>query len=461
MVPTASRSKLRIDISSGVSLPDDVAALMPGARADLARLVEIPSVADPRVYPREECLKAADLVKDLFAGAGIQNLQLLDTPGGYPAVVGHTPGPEGTPTVLLYAHYDVQPPLGEDAWETPPFELHDRDGRWYGRGAADDKGGLITHLLALRALGGGSFPVGVKLIVEGAEEQGSAGLDEVVAEHRDLLAADVIALADGGNFAVGEPTLTTSLRGMASVTVTVRSLRSAVHSGMFGGSAPDALVALIRMLATLHDDTGTTRIQGLPNDLAWEGEGYPVDRYRADATMLDGVDVIGDGAVADMLWSRYSATVLGIDCPAVVGATPSLQPEARALVSLRVPPGRDEHEATEALSEHLRAAAPWHVEVAIEPAASGAPFLMRTDGPAFATMMGALGEAYGVAARTAGVGGSIPLCNLLQQLMPAAEILLYGVEEPRCLIHAPNESVDPSELERMALAEALFLRGLG
>jgi cysteinylglycine-S-conjugate dipeptidase len=161
-----------------------------------------------------------------------------------------------------------------------------------------------------------------------------------------------------------------------------------------------------------------------------------------------------------MLWSRYSVNVLGIDCPPVVGATAAVQPEARAAVSLRVPPGEGEAVALEALTAHLEAVAPWHVQVTIEPGQGAAPFRARSDGPAFAAMERALGEAYGTPARTAGQGGSIPLCTLLQNAMPAAEILMYGVEEPRCLIHAPNESVDPSEIERMALAEALFLREL-
>ena len=445
-----------------MSLADDVKGLMPRAQEDLARLVAIPSVADERQYPREECLKAAQLTADLFDDAGLDGIRELESPDGYPAVFGSAPGPAGTPTVLLYCHYDVQPPLGEDAWKTPPFALTPRDdGRWYGRGAADDKGGLVTHLAALRALGGGSFPVNLKLIAEGAEEQGSAGLDAVVAEHRDLLLADVIAVADGGNFATGEPTLTTTLRGIANVVVTVRSLRSAMHSGMFGGAAPDALMALVRMLATLHDDAGTTRVRGLANDMTWDGEAYPADQYRADATLLDGVDVIGDGAVADMLWSRYAVNVLGIDCPPVVGATAAVQPEARAAVSLRVPPGEDEEAALRALIAHLEAVAPWHVQVDITPGQGAAPFRARSDGPAFGTMLHALSEAYGKPARTAGQGGSIPLCTLLQNAMPEAEILMYGVEEPRCLIHAPNESVDPSEIEHMALAEALFLRELG
>jgi acetylornithine deacetylase/succinyl-diaminopimelate desuccinylase-like protein len=441
-----------------MSLRDDIRAGMPRVREELAQLVAIPSVADPRQFPRERCLEAAGLVADLFADAGLGELRELESPDGYPAVYGEAPGPEGSPTVLLYCHYDVQPPLDEAAWASPPFELTERDGRWYGRGAADDKGGIVMHLAALRALG--ELPVGVKLIVEGSEEQGSAGIETVVAEHRDLLAADAVLVGDGGNFAAGVPTLTTTLRGLANVIVRVRTLESAMHSGMFGGAAPDALVALVRMLATLHDDAGTTRIRGLANDARWEGVEYPPDEFRRDATVLDGVDLVGDGAVADMLWSRYSVTVLGIDAPPLVGATASLQPQASAAVSLRVPPEEDEHAALEALSAHLQAVAPWNVRVEIEAGTTAAPFRARTDGPAFEAMTRALSEAYGREATVAGVGGSIPLCTILQDAMPEAEILLFGVEEPRCLIHAPNESVDPSEIEHMALAEALCLRKL-
>jgi cysteinylglycine-S-conjugate dipeptidase len=440
-----------------MSLADAVRSLMPATKDDLARMLAIPSVADPRQFPRERCLEMADLVAELFSAAGVGDVRLVDTADGYPAVFGHTPGPAGAPTVLLYAHYDVQPALDEAAWDVPPFGLTEREGRWYGRGAADDKGGLAMHLTALRALNG-DFPVGVKLIVEGAEEQGSLGLEAFVAENTDLLRADAVLLGDGGNAEVGVPTLTTTLRGLASLTVRVRTLRSPTHSGMYGGAAPDALVALIAMLATLHDERGNTTVAGLANDGWWDGVDYPVDRFRADATVLDGVDLVGDGSVADRVWSRYAANVLGIDCPPVVGATNSVQPEARAAVSLRVPPGQDAAAAQRALDAHLRAAAPWNVELEIERGTTSAAFRADTGGPAYRVMARALEAAYGRTATTAGQGGSIPLCNMLQSVLPAAEILLYGVEEPRSLIHAPNESVDPSEIERMALAEALFLR---
>ncbi len=439
-------------------LRERVSSLMPRAHDDLAALVACRSVADPRQFPASECQKAAQLVIDRFAEIGLKDTRLQETPDGHPAVFGHIPAPDGAPTVLLYCHYDVQPPLDPTgtAWKTPVFELTERDGRWYGRGAADCKGNIVLHLTALRALKG-ELPVGVKLIAEGSEEQGTGGLEQFVPPHADLLRADTIIVADTGNFAVGVPTLTTSLRGFADVVVSVETLGTAMHSGMFGGPAPDALLALIAMLATLRDARGNTTIKGLQADARWHGVDYPADQFRTDAHVLDGVELLGDGRVEDMLWARPAVTVLGIDCPPVVGSAPAVPAQARALVSLRVPPGMDADHAKDAFIAHLQAVAPWHAKVQITPEADGQPFVARTDGPAYAAMTRALEEAYGHPTTTEGQGGSIPLCNVLQDTFPDAEIMLLGVEEPRCLIHAPNESVDPAEIEHMALAEALFL----
>ncbi len=437
-----------------------VRALMPRAREDLEALVAIPSVADPRLYPPERCIEAAEYVRDAIADAGLNDARLIDMPDGHPAVFGERRGPDGAPTVLLYCHYDVQPPLDDAAWDSPPFELTERDGRWYGRGSADCKGNIVLHLTALRALGD-ELPVGVKLIAEGAEEQGTGGIEQFVPRSADLLEADAIIVADAGNVALGVPTLTTTLRGVVSVTVTVRTLAGEIHSGMYGGAAPDALLAMIRMLATLTDERGDVTIAGVPANQAWQGAGYPEDRFRTDAGILPGVEVIGSGAVADMLWARPSVTVLGIDCPPIVGSLPSLQPCASARVSLRIPPGSDPAATLDHLAAHLRAVAPWGAEVEIDPDIPGAPFQAAVDGPAYAVMREAMHGAYGIEPASAGQGGSIPLCNVLAETLPRAEIMLLGVEEPGCLIHAPNESLDPSELESMALAEALFLVSYG
>ncbi|MGW7246828.1 dipeptidase [Streptomyces decoyicus] len=440
-----------------------VAALQPRARTELAELVAFKSVADPAQFPKSECEAAAHWIVEALRADGFQDVALLDTPDGTQSVYGFLPGPADAPTVLLYAHYDVQPPLDETAWVSPPFELTERDGRWYGRGAADCKGGLIMHLTALRALKEhGGIPVNVKVIVEGSEEQGTGGLERYAEAHPELLAADAIVIGDTGNFRVGLPTVTATLRGMTLVRVQVDTLEGNLHSGQFGGAAPDALAALIRILDSLRAEDGSTTVNGLAADASWEGLQYPEEDFRKDAKVLDGVGLVGNGSVADRIWARPAVTVLGIDCPPVVGATPSVQAGARALVSLRVPPGTDAAEATKLLAAHLESAAPWGARVAVEQVGQGQPFRADTTSPAYASMAAALREAYdGEEMQTSGMGGSIPLCNTLAELYPDAEILLIGLSEPEAQIHAVNESVSPEELERLSLAEAIFLRSYG
>ena len=437
-----------------------VGELMGRARNDLAELVAFKSVADPKQYPPEECDAAAAWVVDAFAEVGFEDVRTSVTPDGSKAVHGHVPAPDGAPTVLLYSHYDVQPPLGEELWTVPIWELTERDGRWYGRGSADCKGNIAMHLTALRALKQvtGGFPCGIKLICEGSEEQGTGGLEAFVPENADLLRADAILVVDTGNFAVGVPTLTSTLRGMTTVDVSVHALASAMHSGMFGGPAPDPLVGLIQMLGSLHDEEGNTTIDGLDATQTWTGAQYPAEQFRKDANVLDGVALMGDGNVADLLWARPSATVIGIDVPHVIGSSNAVQASAAARVSLRLPPGTTGQDAQDALVAHLQARVPWGLKCEIERVALGDPFVGSMDGPAFEALKTAMEEAFGKPMTTEGQGGSIPLCNVLAETYPGAEIFLMGVEEPKCLIHAPNESVDPSEIEHLALAEALFLQ---
>ncbi len=439
------------------ALRDNVRGLMPQARSDLAQMVSFRSVHDAAQFPPEECTKMVDWLLEAFSDVGLQEVRGYETPDGSTAVCGHAPGPPGAPTVLLYFHHDVQPPLDDAAWTTPVWELTERNGRWFGRGAADCKGNIAMHLTALRALGP-DLPVHIKIVGEGSEEQGTGGLEAFVPGHTDLLRADAILVCDAGNFAVGVPSLTTSLRGLANVVVTVEALASPMHSGMFGGAAPDALAALLHMLATLRDAHGNTTVQGLDRSQVWPGADYPPEQFRTDANVLHGVDLLGDSRVADMVWARPAVTVLGIDCPPVVGSSAAIQPRARARINLRVPPGMDALAAQTTLIEHLQAVAPWHVRVSCEREADGEPFTGSLSGPAFDAMSGAMRDVYGRDVTMQGQGGSIPLCNVFQQTFPEAEIMLIGVEEPLCLIHAPNESVDPSEIENMALVEATFLQ---
>ncbi|MFF5937990.1 dipeptidase [Streptomyces sp. NPDC012508] len=440
-------------------IAETVAGLMPRAKAELTELVAFESVADEAVAPRSECEGAANWVADALRAEGFEDVALLDTPDGSQSVYGILPGPAGAPTVLLYAHYDVQPKLDESAWTTPPFVLTERDGRWYGRGAADCKGGFIMHLLALRALkANGGVPVTVKMIVEGSEEQGTGGLERYAEAHPELLTSDAVVIGDTGNFRLGLPTVTATLRGMTMIRVQIDTLEGNLHSGMFGGAAPDALAALIRVLDTLRAEDGSTVIDGLPADAVWEGLQYPEEDFRADAKVLTGVGLPGNGTVADRIWARPAVTVIGIDCHPVAGATPSIPSSARAQISLRVPPGQDASEATKLLYAHIEKRVPWNARVSFEQVGQGQAFRADVTSPAYVSMAEAMAVAYpGQEMQTSGMGGSIPLCNTLASLYPEAEILLIGLSEPEAQIHAVNESVSPEELERLAVAEAHFL----
>ena len=449
-----------------------IAAQIPQVKTDLAALVALPSVhgAEP-----DACAEAAAMVVDLLVGLSIpgigrEQIQQIETSDGSTTIVAHRDASGDSPTVLLYSHYDVQPAGDPQAWTASPWELTEREGRWYGRGAADCKGNFVVHLASLRALAelasDGSDPLdglGLTLVVEGSEETGGGGLDDLVASRPELFAADAICIVDSGNAAAGVPTLSTSLRGTANVTVTVDTMAAGVHSGQFGGAAPDALAALISMLSSLRDPaTGATTIDGVDFSGSWTGMPYDQDTFRADAGILDGVEVSSAAPVADLVWARPTATVLGIDCPPVEGAIGAVQPTARALINLRIPPGMDPAAAQDALVAHLEARAAWNAHVTCVKGAIAHPF-MTSDGTSAGTVEALLGDALAAAygadeVAEIGSGGSIPLTTVLQEAHPSAQIALYGVEDPAAAIHSPDESVDPSEIERIALAQAAFLR---
>jgi cysteinylglycine-S-conjugate dipeptidase len=438
-------------------LPQTINDLMPRLRAELEKLVRLPSVAFPD-FPTAPVEQTGAVVAQLLTDAGLQNVRMVDVPRAPQAVFGERPAQPGAPTVLLYAHYDVQPAGPEDAWASKPFEPTERDGRLYGRGAADDKSGVVMHAGALIALGE-DCPVGVKVLIEGQEECGDGGIEEFVKANAELLKADVIVISDVGNYAIGVPTLTTSLRGMAACDVQIETLEGAVHSGMFGGPAPDSLLALCRMIATLHDAAGNVAVAGLET-MEYDGAPYDEAAFRTDAGVLDGVGLVGSGTIADRLYGKPSINVIGIDAPAVEGAANALIPKARARISVRLAPGQEPAEALAAVKKHLEAAAPWHVRATVTPGTVGEGFLARTDGPAYAAAAKAMAAAYGKDVVHYGEGGSIPLVAAFLSAQPAAEMILWGAEEPQCKIHAPNESVDLGELERCVLAEALFIAGM-
>ena len=434
-----------------------VREILPDVRRDLENLVRIQSVwADPA--RRDEVHRSADTVAALLRDAGFAEVQIVSE-GGAPAVIAHHPAPPGAPTVLLYAHHDVQPEGDARQWDSPPFEPTERDGRLYGRGTADDKAGIATHLAAFRAHDGRP-PVGVTVFVEGEEESGSPSLGRLLAVYRDRLAADVIVIADSDNFSVDVPALTVSLRGLVDCVVEVCTLEHGLHSGIWGGVVPDALTALIRLLATLHDEQGNVAVVGLH-----EAHAAAVDRdaqwVRHESGLLDGVSEIGSGTVAQRLWAKSAITVIGIDTTPIAKASNTLIPSAKAKVSMRVAPGGDAAAHLEALRHHLEEHAPWGARVSVTEGDVGQPYVIDATGPVYAAARSAFRQAWGVDVVDMGMGGSIPFIALFAEAFPDATILVTGVEDPGTQAHSINESLHLGVLERAAVTEALLLGMLG
>jgi acetylornithine deacetylase/succinyl-diaminopimelate desuccinylase-like protein len=432
--------------------------VLPGCRRDLEDLVRIESVsADPE--RAGEVQRSAEAVRDLFAAEGFE-VEILSVDGGAPAVVGHKAGPEGAPTVLLYAHHDVQPEGDHDTWDSPPFEPTERGDRLYARGAADDKAGIATHLGALRMLGD-DLPVSVTVFVEGEEEVGSETLPEFLKAYHERLAADVIVIADSGNWDIGVPALTTSLRGLVRADVEVRTLTHAVHSGMWGGLVPDALITLSRLIASLHDDAGNVAVAGLVGGPAADVD-YPEERLRAESGVAPGVEWIGEGSAVERLWTRPSLSITGLDAPKVDGASNTLVPTARAKISMRVAPGDTCDNALARLREHLEQHVPWGARLTVTPVDTGEPTAIDATGPAYDVARAAFAEAWGgVAPVDMGVGGSIPFIAEFLDAYPDASVLVTGVEDPDTRAHGANEGLHLAEWERVVLAHALLLQRLG
>lgn len=429
--------------------------VLPSVRADLEHLIGIPSVSSDSAHD-EDVKASAAFVAERLAELGAE-IEIV-TDARHPAVIGKFPAPEGKPTVTLYAHHDVQPVGDPTRWTTAPFLAEEREGRLFGRGAADDKGGFGVHLAALRAFDG-KPPVGVTVFVEGEEEIGSPSLPRIFDRHGHKLACDVFVIADSGNWAQGLPSFTTSLRGMAGITVEVATLNHGLHSGQYGGVVPDALMALTRMLASLHDDSGSVAVAGLgcteAPDLA-----YPEERLRAETGLLDGVEFIGSGSMVSRMWTQPAITVIGIDTTTVDKASNTLIPSVRAKISIRVAPGDDPVRAQELVAEHLRAHAPFGAEVAVYADEVGAPSTMPLEGPYAEIAQKAYTEAWGVEPVQMGMGGSIPLARAFQELHPDALILATAVVDPDSRMHSTDESLHLGDFEKACKAETLFLQAL-
>ncbi len=446
------------DLTSHQDLRDAVASFFPDLVQDLAGLVAIPSVSaagfDPGEVRRsgEECAR-------LLTESGYQDVRLLEIEDAHPAVYGHIPGPEGAPTVLLYAHYDVQPVGDLQVWETAPFDPVVKGGRMYGRGTSDDKCGVIVHSGAARAFGG-SPPVGMKVFLEGEEEIGSPNLAAFLDRYGDELAADVVVIADSSNWGVGIPAITTSLRGLVGCVVEVRTARVGGHSGSFGGLFPDALITLARLLSTLHDDQGEVAVKGLVRNEAPDLE-VPVEKLAEELGAVDGLHTIGSGSAASRLWTKPAISVLAVDAPRMSEAINLLVPVARAKVSMRIAPGQDPALASQALQRHLMQNLPWGAQLTVSFGEEAEGFLQVSQHAAIDAWRQGLEVAWGVSPVEMGQGGTIPFLASFAKKFPQAPLLLAGIGDPTSAHHAPNESQDLGELEKVIVAEAVALRILG
>ncbi|MET0829109.1 MAG: dipeptidase [Microbacterium sp.] len=447
---------------------DAAASGIPAALADLGGLVRIPSIAFPG-FDTSQVQRSAEAVAALVEGLGLfesVEIRRAAIPGtdevGHPAVLATRAARNGRPTILLYAHHDVQPVGDEAVWESAPFEPTVRGGRLYGRGAADDKAGVMAHVAALRAVKealGDDFDLGVALFIEGEEEAGSRSFGQFLADHADALRADVIVVADSGNWDARTPALTVSLRGMTRFTLRVRTLEHASHSGMFGGAVPDAMMATVKLLATLWDQDGAVAVEGLLERDA-ETPAYGEEKLREEAGLPAGVSAIGRGTILSRIWNKPSITVTGIDAPSVANASNTLSPEIAVVISARVAPGQPAREAYAAIEAHLRAHAPFGAQLFFSGQDNGDSFLVDTSGWAVETALEAMHEAYGVEPVEIGVGGSIPFIADLVREFPAAQILVTGVEDPHARAHSPNESLHLETFRNAVLAEALLLEKL-
>jgi acetylornithine deacetylase/succinyl-diaminopimelate desuccinylase-like protein len=433
-----------------------VGELMPIVRRDLEALARIPSVS-LSAFDQAHVEASAQAVAGLLQAEGL--VVEIVREGGRPAVIGHVDGPKGAPTVMLYAHHDVQPSGAESEWGSSPFEPTERDGRVYARGIADDKAGVMAHVAALRAHSG-HLPVGVTVFVEGEEEIGSDSLEALLERHGEKLRADVIVLADSANWAVGEPALTTTLRGMVRIVLKVTTLDHGVHSGMFGGVVPDAITALIRTISTLHDEQGNVAVSGLKEGVASDLD-YSEQRLRQESGLLGGVQLIGTGSILTRLWAKPSITTIGIDAPSVDTSSNTLVPTASAKISMRIAPDENPHEAYLLLAQHLRTNAPWGVKVDIQLDDEGSGFSADASGPIYDQARAAFTDAWGVPPVDIGIGGSIPFVAEFARRFPEAGILVTGVEEPDTRAHGANESLHLGEFARVCLAEAILLERLG
>ncbi len=428
----------------------------------LSEFVSIPGIAWPAFDPQNLELSAQRVAQEFeklnfFDWVDIRKSKKPDGELGSPAVLARRAGNPKAPHVLLYAHHDVQPPGDAALWETEPFVATRKGERLFGRGASDDKAGIVTHLWAIKGLKevADRLNIGVTLFIEGEEEAGSESFANFLIDNEKDLAADLIIVADSGNWTTEVPALTTSLRGMVSQIVTVKTLDHAVHSGMFGGPLPDAMTAMIRLLGSLTDEIGNVAISGLRSTVVDE---LPLseEEFRASAGILDGVQTLGSQSLVQQNWGEPAVTVIGLDAPSVALSSNTAQPEITAKISLRLSPDENPETGLGLLRQHLISHAPFGAQVSFGHSEQGPGYLAKS-GWAAKLAHEAFSACWPNPSVNIGIGGSIPFITDFARVFPQAEILVTGVEEPDSRAHSPNESQHLPTLQRAMAAETLLL----
>lgn len=441
-------------------------ASFPAALETLKSLVRIPSVSWDG-FPAEEVHRSAEFVAErvrafeIFEDVRVVTEPFADGPGyGQPAVLARRNPAHGYPTVLLYAHHDVQPPGDAQIWESEPFEPVERDGRLYGRGSADDKAGVVVHLTALETIAnilGDDLKIGLALFIEGEEEFGSRSFTSILDRHAAILNSDIIVVADSDNRSVDIPSLTVSLRGNVAFSLTVSTLEHASHSGMLGGAVPDAMMAATTLLARLYNEDGSVAIAGLHTHNASVPD-FTRDELVHDSGLKDGVSDIGTGPILSRLWFQPAISITGIDAPTVQNASNTLIPSVTVKISVRIAPGQTSSDAFTHIEKHLRMTVPWGAHLEFSHIDLGDSFLVDSSGSAATLELEALRDAWaGADPVKVGVGGSIPFVADLVERFPDAQILITGVEDPLSRAHSPNESLSLTVFRRAIVAETLFL----
>lgn len=432
---------------------------MPAILDELKEFVAIASISassfDQNTL-KESAAWIASRVEKLGLDTEVIQIETEDGLVGRPAILASRPAEPGKPTVLLYAHHDVQP-VGElSEWDSEPFVAVERDGRLYGRGTADDKAGVLVHLAAIEAAEPG---VGIRLFIEGEEEVGSPTFVAFLEKYRERLEADVIVVADSSNWKVGVPALTTSLRGVVQLEVSIKVLDHALHSGFFGGPVLDAVVVASRLISTLHDDAGNVAVAGLLQEDSTQVD-YPEDDFRRDAGVLDGVQLAGSGSFTSRLWTKPAISVIGMDVTPVAISSNTIIPSVDLAISMRVAPGQDSREAAELLAQHLRDHVPFGAQIEVTIAEAGSAFSAGEDTEATEMARWALKEAWGVDPVDIGQGGSIPFIADLAKAFPQAQILVTGIEDPDTRAHSANESLHIEDFRNAIVAQALLMSRL-